>query len=156
MRISDWSSDVCSSDLILGVTWKGLDPQWPMRLTLDYVKNLGAEVEADTGYSADLSLGKASAPGDWRFTWGYAMAQNDAVLAAFSQDNIGLGTNYRVHALTVDYVPTPKTMLSASWYHYKPYSSLYAGEQQHGDWLDRLRLDRKSTRLNSSHESAPH
>src|SRR3546814_8128630 len=98
MRISDWSSDVCSSDLgtyvsdfhlvdaILGVTWKGLDPQWPMRLTLDYVKNLGAEVEADTGYSADLSFGKASAPGDWRFTWGYAMAQNDAVLAAFSQD----------------------------------------------------------------------
>src|SRR3546814_14964075 len=88
MRISDLSSDVCSSDL--------------------------------------------SAPGDWRFTWGYAMAQNDAVLAAFSQDNIGLGTNYRVHALTVDYVPTPKTMLSAYWYHYKPYSSLYAGDQQHG------------------------
>src|SRR3546814_20884246 len=108
MRISDWSSDVCSSDL-----------------------------------SADLSLGKASAPGDWRFTWGYAMAQNDAVLAAFSQDNIGLGTNYRVHALTVDYVPTPKTMLSAYWYHYKTYSPLYAGAQQHGDWLARRRSEER-------------
>src|SRR3546814_20857962 len=140
MRISDWSSDVCSSDLILGVTWKGLDPQWPMRLTLDYVKNLGAEVEADTGYSADLSLGKASAPGDWRFTWGYAMAQTDAVLAAFSQDNLGLGTNYPVHALTVDYVPPPNTMLSAYSYHYKPYRPLYPPAPQPGARLAHLRL----------------
>src|SRR3546814_18595457 len=74
-------SDFHLVDAILGVTWKGLDPQWPMRLTLDYVTTLGAEVDADPGSSADHHLGKASATGDWPFTWGFALAQHATVLA---------------------------------------------------------------------------
>jgi hypothetical protein len=133
-------SDYRLAKATLGVTYGGFGAQWPLRLVADYVHNLGARTDADTGYGADLILGKASTPGDWRFTYGYSMAQNDAVLAAFSHDNIGIGTNYRLHALTVDYVPMPKTMISAYWYHYKPYSALYAGSNQPNDWLDRLRL----------------
>lgn len=142
LRAPDGSylSDFHLANAMAGVTWTGLDPRWPLRLAVDYVKNLGARVDADTGYGVDLTLGRAAAPGDWRFTWGYSMAEADAVLAAFSQDNIGLGTNYRLHALSVDYVPTPRTMLSAYWYHYTPYSALYAGTRDPDDWLDRLRL----------------
>lgn len=133
-------SDFHLANLIATVNYAGFGEQWPLRLTADYVRNLGAETEADTGYGADLVLGKASSLGDWRFTYGYSMAQTDAVLAAFSHDNIGIATNYRLHALTVDYVPIPNTLLSAIWYHYKPYSAIDAGGNDPQDWLDRLRL----------------
>jgi len=135
-----YQSDFHLANLMFGATWKGLGDRWPVRVLADYVKNLGAATDADTGYGADLSIGRASAPGDWRFTYGYSMAQTDAVLAAFSHDNIGIGTNYRLHGLTVDYVPMPKTMISAYWYHYKPYSNRDPVGQDPDDWLDRLRL----------------
>lgn len=133
-------SDYRLVDVIGGVTYGGFGEQWPLRIVGDYVRNLGAAVDGDTGYGMDLSLGKASAVGDWRVTYGYAATEVDAVLAAFSQDNIGIATNYRLHALTVDYVPTPKTMLTAYWYHYKPFSASYAGGNDPDDWLNRFRL----------------
>jgi hypothetical protein len=73
-------------------------------------------------------------------TYGYSVAETDAVLGAFSHDNIGIGTNYELHALTVDYVPMPRTVLSAWWYHYKPENALDAGSNAIGDWLDRIRV----------------
>lgn len=136
----NYLSDFRLANLLFGINHKGWSDAWPLRLTVDYVRNTGAATDADTGYGADLAIGKASAPGDWRFTYGYAVAQTDAVLTAFSQDNIGIGSNYRLHGLTVDYVPLPKTLLSLYWYHYKPYSNLYPVGQDPDDWLDRLRL----------------
>lgn len=133
-------SDFHLANLLVGVSYHGLGERWPMRMVADYVRNTAAATDADTGYGADLSIGRAAQRGDWRFTYGYWMAQTDAVLAAFSHDNIGLATNYRLHSLTVDYVPTPKTMLSAYWYHYRPYSAVDAAGRQPDDWLDRLRL----------------
>lgn len=136
-----YRSDFRLANLLFGVSYAGLGERWPLRLVADYVRNTGAATDADTGYGADLILGKASAAGDWRVTYGYSMAQTDAVLAAFSHDNIGIATNYRLHGLTVDYVPVPKTMLSAYWYHYTPYSAHdAAGSQRPGAWIDRLRL----------------
>lgn len=135
-----YRSEFRLANLLLGATYTGLGERWPLRLVADYVRNTGAATDADTGYGADLSLGKVSAPGDWRFTYGYSMAQTDAVLAAFSHDNIGIATNYRVHGLTVDYVPMPKTMLSLYWYQYRPYTEIDAGSNQPNDWLDRLRI----------------
>lgn len=132
-------SDYRLLDLIGSVTWQGNNDRWPLRITGDYVRNLGADDE-NTGYSLDVAYGRASKPGDWRLTYGYAQTDVDAVLAAFSNDNIGIATNYKLHSLTVDYTPMPKTMVSAIWYHYKPNSALYAGANQPSDWLDRLRL----------------
>lgn len=135
-----YRSDFNLADVIVGATWQGANEKLPVRIVGDYVHNLGAETSADTGYGVDVSLGRVSAQHDWRLTYGYAMAETDAVLAAFSQDNIGIGTNYRMHALTFDYVPLPKTMISAIWYHYKPYSAVDAGSNDPGDWLDRFRV----------------
>ena len=87
-----------------------------------------------------MSVGRASKPGDWRFTYGYSQTDVDAVLSAFSHDNIGIATNYKLHALTVDYTPVPKTTISAIWYHYKPNDPRWAGSNEPGDWLDRFRL----------------
>ena len=135
-----YRSDFDLADLLVGVTWSGAGSRWPVRVLADYVRNLGAATAADTGYGIDVALGRASRQGDWRLTYGYSVAETDAVLAAFSHDNIGFGTNYRLHALTFDYVPLPKTLLSAIWYHYAPLHAVDAGSNRPGDWLDRLRV----------------
>jgi hypothetical protein len=133
-------SDFNLSDLVVGATWTGAGDRWPVRLLGDYVTNHGAATDADTGYGADFIVGRASKAGDWRVTYGYSKADADAVLAAFSHDNTSIGSNYRLHSLTLDYVPAPRTMVSAIWYHYRPEDALYAGSNDPSDWLDRLRL----------------
>ncbi|MBB6065611.1 hypothetical protein HNR76_002177 [Pseudoxanthomonas broegbernensis] len=128
------------ADLIVGASYTGLGERWPLRIVGDYVRNTAARTDGDTGYGLDLAVGKASDVGDLRFSYGHAVAGVDAVLAAFSQDNIGIGTNYRMHALGVDYVPWPKTTLSAVWYRYRPDAAAYAGSHDPGDWLNRFRV----------------
>ncbi len=71
-------------------------------------------------------------------TYGYSVAEQESVLAAFSHDNTALATDYRLHALTFDYVPMPKTMVTAIWYHYKPYEPL--GAAAVADWIERIRI----------------
>lgn len=133
-------SDYRLADVVVGATYQGLAEKWPLRIVGDYVRNLGARTPEDTGYGVDLLLGRTSKAGDWRFGYGYAMAQTDAVLSAFSTDNIGIATNYRLHSLSLDYVPMANTMVSAVWYHYKPYNAMHAGANDPADWLNRFRL----------------
>lgn len=128
------------NDVIVGASWSGWGERWPLRIVGDYVKNSAARTHADSGYSLELLLGRAQQPGDWRVSYGHTMAEVDAVLTAFSHDNIGLGSNYRMHALGLDYVPWPKTTLSALWYRYRPLSAQYAGSADPGDWLNRFRV----------------
>jgi hypothetical protein len=142
LRRADGSyrSDFNLGDLIVGATWSGLGERWPLRLLGDYVRNFGAATDADSGYGADLVLGRAGKPGDWRFTYGYSSAETDAVFAAFSHDNTSIATNYRLHTLGVDYTPIAKTQISAVLYHYKPLHAADAGANAPNDWLDRLRV----------------
>lgn len=136
----DYLSEFHLANAIVGVNYIGFGERWPVRVVGDVVKNLGAATDDDSGYGVDVTVGRASQPGDWRLTFGHATAQADAVLAAFSQDNIGIATNYRMHALTADFVPMPKTLVSAIWYHYRPYDAIHAGSNAPTDWLDRFRL----------------
>ncbi|MFT3763016.1 MAG: putative porin [Pseudoxanthomonas sp.] len=133
-------SDFRLADVIVGASYAGFGERWPLRIVGDYVKNTAARTDGDTGYGLDLALGRASKVGDWRFSYGYAAAEVDAVLAAFSQDNIGIGTNYRMHSLGFDYVPWPKTTVGAVWYRYRPDAAEYAGGNDPGDWLNRFRV----------------
>lgn len=133
-------SDFRLLDLIAGITWQAGPAKWPLRMVLDLDKNLGAAAGRDTAFGIDLIAGRASQPGDWRVTYGYSQAEVDSVLAAFSHDNIGIGTNYALHALTIDYTPSAKMQVSGIWYHYRPEDPLYAGALAPSDWLDRFRL----------------
>jgi hypothetical protein len=134
-------SDFDLVDIIAAVTWQGANERWPLRIVGDYVKNLGAATSQDSGFGVDVLLGRASKKGDWRFTYGYAQAATDAVLAAFSQDNTNIGTNYRQHSLSVDFVPVPNLTLNATYYRYRPLKVLNAGANDPNDWLDRVRLN---------------
>lgn len=133
-------SDFNLLDVIGAVGWNGLGERWPLRLVGDYVHNFGA-IAGATGFGADLTLGRASKQGDWRFGYGYAQTGVDAVLAAFAQDNTTIGTNYRQHSLAVDYVPTPNLTLNATLYRYQPRSITNTGGNDPGDWLNRVRLN---------------
>lgn len=134
-------SDFDLVDIIAAVTWQGANDRWPLRIVGDYVKNLGAATSQDSGFGVDVLLGRASKKGDWRFSYGYAQAATDAVLAAFSQDNTNIGTNYRQHSLGVDFVPVPNLTLNATYYRYRPLKVLNAGANDPNDWLDRIRLN---------------
>jgi hypothetical protein len=133
-------SDFNLFDVIAGVSYQASD-RWPLRLVGEYVKNEGARTPGDTGYSVEVTVGRTLARGDWRFGYGYSVAEVDAVLAAFSQDNTTIGTNYRQHALTVDYSLTDRILLDATYYRYRPYDAAYSLINDPDDWLDRFRLN---------------
>jgi hypothetical protein len=133
-------SDFDLTDVIAALSFNSRE-RWPLRLTGEYVHNGGARTPGDTGYSIELSAGQARAQGDWRFGYGYSVAEVDAVLAAFSQDNTTIGTNYRQHTLTVDYALTDKLLLDTTYYRYRPYDAAFSGVNDPADWLNRLRVN---------------
>ena len=108
-----------------------------MRVIGDYVHNTGA-ADLNTGWEADIYLGRAQRGGDVRFRYGFGVAETDAVLAAFSHDNTTLGTNYEIHTLAVDALPYNGLLLNATLYYYRPHE-VAAGATR--DYQKRLRLN---------------
>ena len=116
---TEYRSDFDLLNIITVVEYRGLNERFPIRFVGDYVKNQGAAVDEDTGFGLDVYVGKASQKGDWRFQYGYAKAETDAVLAAFSHDNTTIASNYQQHTFAVDYVAVEETVLNLTLYHYR-------------------------------------
>jgi Putative porin len=136
-----YQSDFDLLDVIAGATWLGLGEAWPLGLRVDLIRNLGAATSADNGVGVDVTLGRASTTGHWRFGVGYARVETDAVLAAFSHDNTGLGTNYRQHTLSIDYSLGSHSALNATWYRYRQLEATNADVPLPADWVNRIRLN---------------
>ncbi|MBX9898949.1 MAG: putative porin [Qipengyuania sp.] len=134
-------SDFNLLDAIGSLTYAGFGERWPVRIAGNYVHNFGAATSADTGYGVDLALGRASHRGDWRVGYGFTVAETDAVFAAFSHDNLGIATNYRLHSLAIEYLPWDNIVLNATLYHYRPEHTVDAGINDPDGWLNRLRLN---------------
>lgn len=130
-------SDFNLLDVLVAVDYSGLGARYPLRVIGDYVKNSGA-TDLNTGWGADIFLGKSQGKGDLRYRYGYGMTETDAVLAAFSHDNTTLGTNYEIHTLSVDAVPVAGVFLNATLYYYRPHA-VAAGVTR--DYQKRLRLN---------------
>jgi len=131
-------SDFDLLDAIAIVEYRGLGERYPIRFVGNYVKNLGAEVNEDQGFMVDLFVGRTSKKNDLRFQYGYSQSETDAVLAAFSNDNTTIATNYMQHTLAIDYVPLGNTTLNLTWYLYKDKSALGPGANK---FLSRLRVN---------------
>ena len=58
-----------------------------------------------------------------------------------STDNTTIATNYRQHALFVDYGLTDGIVLDATLYRYRPYDAAFSGTDDPQDWLNRLRVN---------------
>jgi Putative porin len=136
----NYVSDFNLLDGIAALTYAGLGDRWPLRASMDVVRNLGAsDAERDDGYAMELTAGRLTTARDWRIAYGQAKAKSEAVLAAFAQDNIPPGTAYRLHNASIDYALRADLFLSATWYHYR----LLAGTPGFTDpeWRDRIRFN---------------
>ena len=116
---SRFLSDFNLADLVVAVHLPGPSPAMPLRIVADYVRNLGAEVDEDEGFWLDLTLGREWRPGGWALRYGYAECETDAVLGAFSNDNLPLATNYRSHTVRAAYGLLEDTSLSLTWYYFE-------------------------------------
>jgi hypothetical protein len=126
-------SDFDLLNAVVTVDYTGFGERLPLRIVGDYVHNSGAN-DLNTGWEADVYLGRVTRPGETRWRYGYAVAETDAVLAAFSHDNTTLGTNYKIHTLAVDAVPVAGTLVTGTVYVYSP-------NQPAGVFQTRLRLN---------------
>lgn len=112
-------SDFDLLDALLDVEFRGLGPKVPLQFTAEYVKNLGAAVPEDQGFTVDFLAGRLKERGDVRGRYGYARVERDAVLGTFSHDNIALATSYRLHTIAADWQVLPNTFLNVTWYLYR-------------------------------------
>lgn len=134
-------SDFNLLDVNGGFTYAGFGDRWPVSLSGDYVKNFGSATNEDTGYSVDVSAGRAKYACDWRLAYGYMNAEVDAVFAAFSHDNLEIATSYELHSLSADYVIDSHFMLNATYYRYHALEGVSSATFPSDQWLNRLRLN---------------
>jgi hypothetical protein len=132
-------SDFDLFDAIATVEYRGFSERYPIRFVGDYVKNLGAAGSDDSGFMLDLFVGRASEKHDLRFRYGYSETETDAVLAAFSNDNTTIATNYKQHTVTIDYVAVENTTLNLTWYLHRKNQLLSPDDSN--DYVSRLRLN---------------
>lgn len=139
---SAYLSDFNLADLNVTLSLPGFGPDYPVRMVVDMVENLGAAVDEDRGFWLDLFVGSAWAKGKFELRYGFAQCETDAVLGAFSNDNIPLATNYRNHTFRVSYGLLKDTNLSLTWYYFSRLTedSRYL-EEIPGDYSSRIRLD---------------
>ena len=121
--------------------YTGFGDAWPLRLTADYVKNLGAAVAEDSGYSLDVLVGNLGRIGHTRFRYGYARVETDAVLAAFSHDNTTYATNYRLHTVDVAYRASYQAYVNLTAFLYRRDDFDLVDQPGSNDWVSRFRLN---------------
>lgn len=109
-------SDFDLADLTATLTLPGPSEAYPVRVVADVVKNLGAAIDEDTGFQVEVRVGKEWVRRHVELRAGYGQCETDAVLGAFSNDNLPLATNYRNHTLRAAYGVRDDTALSLTWY----------------------------------------
>lgn len=115
-------SDFDLLNALVAIDYTGFGERFPVRIVGDYVHNSGAN-NLNTGWEADVYVGRMTRPSETRWRYGYAVAQTDAILAAFGQDNTTLGTNYEIHTLSVDGMPITGVVLTGTLYAYRPHEA---------------------------------
>ncbi len=134
-------SDFNLWDTMAKVAYNGFGDRWNVRFVADYVKNLGAEVDEDSGYGFDLFVGNLNAPGHFLFRYGYSQVETDAVLGMFSHDNIILPTNYQLHTFTVDYALMDHAFIGLTHYEFRQLDEFAENPLLNDDWASRTRLN---------------
>jgi hypothetical protein len=138
--VTTYLSDFNLLDAIAIIEYRGAGQRTPVRFSGNFVKNNGAAVDDDMGFMFDLFVGRASQRKDLRFRYGYAKLETDAVLAAFSNDNTTLASNYQQHTVTIDYVALDNTTLNLTWYLFRR-NKVETGSGIDNDFISRLRLN---------------
>lgn len=78
--------------------------EMPVAVFGNYVENLAAPSNRNTGYLIGFKLNKAKKPGSWQFSYNYRDIESDAVFAGLNDsDFINGGTNGKGHTLGYKY-----------------------------------------------------
>lgn len=135
-------SDFDLLDALATVEYAGFGERFPLRAVGDFARNLAVDDGPDTAWEVDLFVGRAKDPGDLRWRYGYALAETDAVLAAFAHDNTTMGSNSETHTLAMDAIPAGGLLLNATWYLFRPHE-VAAGVRR--EYQTRIRLNATAT-----------
>jgi hypothetical protein len=138
---SSYLSDFNLVDAVGIVDYLGAGVRWPVRFSADWVKNTGAPNGDNKGLWVETTAGRATVKKDTRYRYGFAKAETDAVLAAFSNDNTTFATNYVQHTFAADYVASPNAIFNVTWYVYKRNQGDPGIVDPDRSFLSRLRLN---------------
>lgn len=137
-----YASDFNLIDSLAVLNVAGLGPSWPLRLSGNLVYNTGASTRADTGWLLGASAGQLNETGGLRLGYNYSDVEQDAVLAAFSNDNLAIASGYILHSLDGVYRFNRSTDLSLVAYVYRDERDLPRTELLgRGDWQTRVRAN---------------
>lgn len=75
----------------------------PVTLSGEYIYNIGARINQDSGFSTGIQLGDIKNAGDWRVYYQFQLIQQDSIFTPFSQDDFLLATNFRGHIAGIQY-----------------------------------------------------
>lgn len=89
-------------DLIAELKYR-LRPQWPLRLTFDFVNNVRAGSAERSAYWAEVALGETAEKGDWLFGYTLMRVEKDAVIGAFRFSDSRASTNVLNHRVRAGY-----------------------------------------------------
>lgn len=119
-------------DVIASAVWSG--GERPVTLAFQTVDNTRARVPGDRARAIGAALGSIASPGDWQAYYQWQAVEQDAVLAAFAQDDFLRATDHESHVLGV----RVRTSNAVSWHVWGLVSRPEAGPAD-DDW--RLRID---------------
>lgn len=107
-------SDFNLVDVIADATLSTSRKEYPFTVTGDFVKNLGAVSDDDTGLWVEAQYGLAESVKTWSVGYTFARIEQDAVLSPFLFDDM-LGTNATMHLTTASYVPLKNTNIDLTF-----------------------------------------
>jgi hypothetical protein len=105
----EYVSDFGVLNPVASIDWD--TPTGPVTFSLEYIKNLRANIDRDTGWAAGVSYGRMASAGDWRAYYQWQVIEQDAVFSPLAQDDFLLSTNFRGHATGVLWRLTDKINL---------------------------------------------
>lgn len=100
-------SDFAVIDAFLNVVVK--HNVWPVGLNVQFIKNVEANIEEDTGFALGAILGKTKSQGDFTIYYQFQLVEQDAVFSPFSQDDFLAQTNFSGHLFGITYRFLKKT-----------------------------------------------
>jgi len=75
----------------------------PVTFSAEYIKNTMAEGSQDTGVAVGANVGQQKQAGDWQWYYQWQNVEQDAVFAAFAQDDFLLTANQTGHVFGTKY-----------------------------------------------------
>ena len=99
----EFASEFLYSDLILDTNVKTPWNRWPVRLLLEYEKNLNAISNQDTGLVGAIGFGQTKEKNDLRFEYMFARIEQDAMISQFNESDSRAATNLLQHRLLAEW-----------------------------------------------------